>query len=136
APALRARAERLGLADRVHLVGETRNPWAYMAQATVLALPSRTEAFPNVIGEALALGVPVVATTCAPGIREYLGGGRCGVLVPPDDPAALADALERVLRDPDLRARLAEDGLREVQHFGLGPGVERYERLLEEVIRA
>ncbi len=135
APILERQVRRLDLADHVHFVGQTTNPWAHMSQATVLVLASRTEAFPSVIGEAMALGVPVVATKCAPGIEDYLCHGECGVLVPPEDPAALAEALERVLGDAVLRKRLAERGRDRVEDFRIERAIDRYEDLLLDVVR-
>lgn len=132
--ALTAQARELGLASRVHMVGRTPNPWSYIAQATALVVPSRTEAFPNVIGEALVLGVPVIATTCAPGIREYLQDGACGVLVPPDDAGALASTLSSTLADASLRARLVEAGRRRVSALAMASKVEAYEQTLLEVL--
>lgn len=130
---LTALVSRLGLSDRVQFLGEHANPWKYMARATIVVHPSRTEAFPNVIGEGLALGVPVVATECSAGIREYLDGGRCGVLVPPDDPTALAAALQSLLADEELRAQFVARGLRRVETFELKQIVRRYEAVLVDV---
>jgi glycosyltransferase involved in cell wall biosynthesis len=120
----------LRLADRVTLLGTQVNPWRFMARADVVALASRSEAFPNVIGEALALGRPVIATECSPGVAEYLDHGRYGVLVPPDDVDALAAGLERILTDAGLRRELSAHAVSRVEAFALQPVVERYERLL------
>lgn len=125
--------DRLGLARSVFLLGEQANPWKYMARASVFAHASLTEAFPNVIGEALTLRVPVVATDCSPGVLEYLEDGRCGVLVPPRDPASLAEGLVRLLGSPELRDRLAERGWERVQSLGLDQSLARYEAVLCKV---
>jgi glycosyltransferase involved in cell wall biosynthesis len=132
-PALEALVRDLGVESRVRFTGERPNPWSQMARADVLALPSRSEAFPTVVGEALALGVPVVAAEASPGVREYLEGGRCGVLVPPDDPAALAAGLDRVLDDRVLARELADRGRARVEAFADGR-VEAYGRALLEVM--
>jgi glycosyltransferase involved in cell wall biosynthesis len=130
---LQGLVRELGLDDRVTFLGARANPWKYMARATVVVHASRTEAFPNVLGEALALGVPVLAAECSAGIREYLDDGRCGVLVPPDDATALAEALARLLEDDDLRCRLSELGPRRMEEFELKRVVRDYERLLTDV---
>jgi glycosyltransferase involved in cell wall biosynthesis len=82
---------------------------AAYADADLFVLPSRAETYGMVVTEALARGLPVVATSVG-GVPEALGrapdGTRPGILIPPDDPAALAGALRRWLTDPDLRARL------------------------------
>jgi glycosyltransferase involved in cell wall biosynthesis len=75
------------------------------AGADLLVLASRAEAYGMVVIEALARGVPVIASDVG-GVREALGRGRPGLLVPPDDPGALAAALRRWLEDPGLRERL------------------------------
>jgi glycosyltransferase involved in cell wall biosynthesis len=81
---------------------------AAMSAATVLVHPSDGlgDGLPNVLREAMALGTPVIASHIA-GIPEALDNGRCGILVPPRDVAALADAITGLLADPALRAELA-----------------------------
>lgn len=98
--ALEGLIARLGIEDHVSLPGFTRNVHACLARAQVLALSSRSEGFPNVLLEALALGVPVVSTDCASGPAEVLDGGRFGRLVPVGDAPALADAIEVTLETP------------------------------------
>ena len=107
---LQRRVRELGLARRVSFPGWVGDPGPYIAGATVLAIPSRDEAFSQTAIIGLAHGVPVIGTE-VDGFPATLGGGR-GILVPPEDPPALAAALERVLRDalprpPPLRS-LAE----------------------------
>ena len=126
-------AAELKVGDRVEFLGTQLNPWKYMARARVIALPSRMEASPNVLGEALALAIPVVATRCSDGVVTYLEGGRCGLLVPPDDAVALGDALERVLTDEALRRRLIEHASERAAAFDLPHVVERYESVIVEL---
>jgi glycosyltransferase involved in cell wall biosynthesis len=107
---LRARAADAGLSDRLTFTGPLVGPdlEAAYRSADALVLPSRTETYGMVVGEALAHGLPVIASDTG-GVREALGHtpeGLPGVLVPPDDPALLAGALRRWLDDPDQRARL------------------------------
>lgn len=108
---LRRRVLDRGLGGRVLFVGpqtETVLARSYQA-ADLLVLPSRAETYGMVVTEALARGVPVVATDVG-GVPEAMGHGagvvRPGVLVPPDDPAVLRDALRAWLRSADLRRRL------------------------------
>jgi glycosyltransferase involved in cell wall biosynthesis len=108
---VRRRAWRRGLDDRIRFTGPRTGPdldRAYAA-ADLLVLPSRAETYGMVVTEALARGVPVVATDVG-GVTEALGhaedGARPGLLVPADDPAALGAALRRWLEEPELRERL------------------------------
>jgi glycosyltransferase involved in cell wall biosynthesis len=111
-----------------------RNPWKYLARADLYVLSSHTEAFPNTIGEALALKVPVVAVDCSPGVAEYLQNGECGLLLEPNDEAELARGMERMLSDRALREGFVQRGLIRVNEFGLPGVVRRYEQLLLDVI--
>jgi glycosyltransferase involved in cell wall biosynthesis len=108
-PALRRLADSLGIAPRVRFRGWVRFDAVRraMSEATVLVHPSDRlgDGLPNVLREAMALGTPVIASRIA-GIPEALDGG-CGVLVPPGDVGALADAIGQLLDDPARRLELA-----------------------------
>jgi glycosyltransferase involved in cell wall biosynthesis len=106
-PALRALIQARGLGDVVHLCGFQANPWKYIARADVFALTSRYEGFGNVLVEAMACGVPVVATS-SPGTRDIVRPGVDGLLVDRHEPGAVAAALEEVLADADRRRRMSE----------------------------
>jgi len=104
--ALRARIDRLGLADRVELAGWRADPLATVADAWVYVQPSRSESYGLALAEARALGLATVATD-VPGLREQVRPGVDGLLVPAEDPAALAAAIARLLDDRATAARLA-----------------------------
>lgn len=108
---LHARADRAGLAERVAFVGHVATPGDYLQAADIVVLPSRSEGIPNVALEAMALGRPLVATAVG-GTPEIVVDGVSGILVRADDSECLAAALDHVLADSDLAARLA-DGARE-----------------------
>jgi glycosyltransferase involved in cell wall biosynthesis len=131
---LEALIDACALRGSVALVGLQSNPWRYMARADAFVLSSLTEAFPNVIIEAFALAVPVVATDCSPGVRELLDDGQCGVLVRPGDEQALAGALDRVLTDAPLRERLSARGPARASAFDLEARVRHYEQVLTAVL--
>jgi glycosyltransferase involved in cell wall biosynthesis len=90
---LEAIVRQLGITERVLFAGALGNPYRVLAGASLLVLSSRWEGYPNALLEALALGVPVVATDCRHGPRELLEGGRHGRLVPVGNPRALARAM-------------------------------------------
>jgi N-acetylgalactosamine-N,N'-diacetylbacillosaminyl-diphospho-undecaprenol 4-alpha-N-acetylgalactosaminyltransferase len=111
---LEALIQKLGVADRVVLVPHTPNPFQYLKQAHCFVLPSHSEGFPNVILEAMACGLPVIATDCKSGPRELLAPGMdtrapevtepvfCdyGILVPVNNAAAMAKAMEWLYQHP------------------------------------
>lgn len=128
-PDLEAQVARLGLQDRVSFPGYVAEPWAYYRQARVLALPSRTEAFGNVVVEALAHGVRVVATDCI-GPSEILDGGRFGRLVPRSDLRALTQALAEALSDMSDPL----PGVARAQEFSEDRALDLYAALVEEIV--
>lgn len=133
---LRAQCQELGVAEKVEFLGWLDNPWQVLVAADLLVLPSLTEAFPQAIVEALALGIPVVASDCSPGVREVLEYGKNGRLVPPGDSKALADAIEEVMTDPGLRANYIDLGRDSIKVFFLENTVPAYERILRNAQRA
>lgn len=106
---LDALTHELDLAEVVRFAGPVDTPYALWAGARVYVQPSRQEGFGLAAAEAMASGLPVIASAVG-GLVEVLDGGRVGVLVPPDDPRALAAAIERLLDDRPEAARLAEAG--------------------------
>ncbi|HXE58538.1 MAG TPA: glycosyltransferase [Gemmatimonadales bacterium] len=115
-PALEDEVLARGLAGRVHLLGHLPDPGRLIADADLFVFPSRAEGLGTTILEAMALGVPVVASAVG-GIPELLDGDA-GVLVPPDDPDALAGAIAALLADPTRRRRVAEAGRARALAFG------------------
>jgi glycosyltransferase involved in cell wall biosynthesis len=124
-PALRDSVKMLG-----HLpAGEAYTRWS------VFVLPSRQEAFPLSSLEAMAAGVPVIATNVG-GLPEQIVHLEHGILVPPDDPSAIAGWIRRLHDDPDLRTRLAADGRARTQKaFTLERQAEKLNRAYEQALR-
>jgi glycosyltransferase involved in cell wall biosynthesis len=98
----------------VEVLGQVAEIGEVWARAHVAVLPSRREGLPKSLLEAAAYGRAIVATD-VPGCREIARQGQNALLVPPDDPAALADALDQLAHDPDLRRRFAVVGRRLVE---------------------
>jgi glycosyltransferase involved in cell wall biosynthesis len=97
---------------------------ALLAASHLVVLPSYREGLPKALLEALAAGRPVVATD-VPGCREVVIPDENGLLVPPRDPDALADAMARLIRDPELRRRYGEAGRRLAEREFSAKRVER-----------
>ncbi len=133
-PRLARLAVELGVADHVRWLGWQPNPLGLMKTADVLAAPSRWEGMPNVILEAMAAGTPVVGTAVE-GITELLRPGR-GVLVPPDDPTGLAEALRHLLGDAHRRSQIAAEAMQYVRSYPPEQEAERYVELYRLIVTA
>lgn len=128
---LLALATRLGIADRVELLGHQSNPFRYVAAADLFACSSIFEGANNALIEAIALGTPCVSTDCPSGASDILDDGRLGPLVPVDDPAALADAMRSVLEAPLPAERLRAGAAR----FDPKLSAARYAEVLDIMLR-
>ena len=140
---LEERASRQNLGERIHFAGEQSQNYvqAALRDCDVFVLASApdergaSDIFPTVIAEAMATGKPVVSTTVA-GIPELVANGENGLLVPPRDARALADAMEQFARDENLRGDFGRAGrLRIEQKFTIEktiePLLERFEQITE-----
>jgi glycosyltransferase involved in cell wall biosynthesis len=127
----RASSDR-GLDGRVRFVGALGRDevLALFRAADASLLSSSWENFPHTVVEALAVGTPVVATAVG-GVPELVRDGENGLVVPPGDAGALAEAIRRVVAEPGLRERLAEAAPRSVVHLRPEQLYERLEELLE-----
>jgi len=131
---VRERASHLGIADSVILPGVRHEVPEILALLDLFVLPSLWEGLPISILEAMAAGKPVVATRVG-GVPEVVVDGETGLLVPPRDPEALAGAIARLLRDPQLRHRMGQAGQERVrEHFSVEQMVRRTETLYEELL--
>jgi glycosyltransferase involved in cell wall biosynthesis len=131
--ALQDLARTEGVADRVALPGWVPDPAALMAGCDVFVCPSRHEPLGNVVIEAFSAGRPIVSTL-ADGPRALIEHGRNGLLVPIDDPTALAEAIRAVLEDGALARRLAEAGRARWQaEFAAAPVVARWQAALHQM---
>lgn len=127
---LKAHVAELDLAQRVHFAGRRHDIGTVMKAFDVFALPTQREALGTVFVEAAAMGLPVVGTNVG-GVPETMQAGVTGLLVPPSDPAALAEALGSLLANPALRQRMGEAGRSLIRGQGLF-SPERTARLVEQ----
>jgi len=130
-------------ADQVIFAGALPQPFALLQRAKIFVMASRYEGFPMAHGEALSCGLPVIATDCpsrplqsregtiAGGVRELVRDGVDGVLVPCEDPAALATAMAELIEDPDKRQRLAQEAAPGMNRYSCARIVATWEALLK-----
>ncbi|MCM2284780.1 MAG: glycosyltransferase [Desulfobacula sp.] len=119
------------LEGQFRLLGSVDNPYPVMASSDALVLSSNYEAFGIVLIEAMVCGIPVIATDCPFGPREVLDKGRCGLLVPPEDPARLALAMQELMKDDDLRIKMIESGYERIKTFDIRCITQQWEKLIE-----
>jgi glycosyltransferase involved in cell wall biosynthesis len=132
---LRRLAAELGVGPRVHFLGLRDDVERVLLASDVFVLTSRSEALPLAVLEAMAMGLPVVSTRVG-GVPEVVTDGETGVLVPPANPAALAEALRGLLAAPERAASLARAAEARVRaEFSIAHMVERYLTLYAELSR-
>jgi len=130
---LEAEIRKRGLNERVFLTGFRDDVPSVLAASDVLALPSFREGTPRVITEAMASGVPVVATDIA-GIPEQVADGESGYLIPTGDAKTLGQRLEQLLLDTELRRRMGQQGIERARHFSVEAMVEETDKIYQELL--
>ena len=133
---LRDLALEVGVADRVHVLGPRRDVPALMHAIDVFAMPSIWEGFGLVLLEAMAAGRPIVASRVAT-IPEVVVDGETGVLVPPGDPLALAEALAGLAREPERAQAFGKAGRERLRtRFSIEKMVGDTELLYRELVES
>lgn len=120
----------LDLADRIEMLGTRHDVPDLLATMDIFALPSRREGLPLALLEAMAAGLPVVASAVG-GVPEAITSAELGLLVPPEDPAALSQAIARLADDAETRAALGRSARRRFEgNYELSKMIDRYEALI------
>jgi glycosyltransferase involved in cell wall biosynthesis len=131
---LEQEARECGVDGFVHFAGAQSEPERFFSEMDVFALTSRSEGMPLVVLEAWAAGVPVVASAVG-GLPELIRDGETGMLFPPGDAATLARTLAKLLQEPTLRTRLAEQAWTEVrERFDVRRTAEAYQLCYNEML--
>lgn len=130
---IREWAVEFGVEDRVLLAGFQKNPFNWLRAADVFVLSSFYEGFGNVLVEAMALGVPVIASDCPWGPAEIVQHGRNGLIFPAGDAASLARSLKRCLDDPVERAGLGVGAVQRAEAFSLVAMTQAYARYFSDL---
>jgi len=118
--------KQLGLEKRVHLPGSSRNVVGHLAACDIFVLSSESEGWPNALAEALGAGCAVVSTDCPFGPSEMIVDGESGVLVPINDPQALADAISRIAADKQICEKLARGAMERSKLWTLAATAQRW----------
>lgn len=134
--ALSGLVRQRNLADRVHLPGYESQPARFFQHSLGYVMSSRREAVPNVVLEAMAAGAPVIATNCSYGPRALVDGGKIGLLVEPNSPQALADAMLQFVRDPAQAARFRELGYAQARRFTFKRRIPAFEQAFQDLLGA
>ncbi len=131
---LQTRIDSLGIGPTMGLLGEQDEITAWLSAFDAFVLPSLWEGIPNALLEAMALGLPVIATD-VDGIPEALVHGLSGLVIKPGDPKAIATALQDLIEDKALSANLGNEAKKVVsENFTLAPMIERYEKAYRAVL--
>jgi GalNAc-alpha-(1->4)-GalNAc-alpha-(1->3)-diNAcBac-PP-undecaprenol alpha-1,4-N-acetyl-D-galactosaminyltransferase len=129
---LQTQANAIGIEGRVFLPGVTREPFARLTEADLFVLASRVEGFPNALCEAMAVGLPVIATDVG-AVSDIVRHGIDGILIPTGNVPAMAVALDRLMGNHDERLRLASRAPEVLERFSLGKVIGTWEELISEV---
>ena len=130
---IRHEADRLGFTNRIHFLGWRDDVENLLPLLNIFVLPSLNEGMGRVIVEAMAAGLPVVASDTG-GIPDLVVHGKTGFLFPPGDERALADSIVRLIEDPDLAKRMGDAGRERCHRFSLQSMLDKLDRLYQEVL--
>jgi GalNAc-alpha-(1->4)-GalNAc-alpha-(1->3)-diNAcBac-PP-undecaprenol alpha-1,4-N-acetyl-D-galactosaminyltransferase len=134
---MRSELERLcmelDLEDRVFMPGVVKNIDAHLRKADIFILPSRFEGFPVTLCEAMACGVPVIASNCLSGPREIIHDGIDGMLVKPENISALVTGLNQLISDPGKRQYFSHHAPKVLDRFGVEPVAAIWQRAIDQV---
>lgn len=137
----------LGVKEDVVFLGWSKNPYKYVARADLFVLSSLSEALPNVLVEAMAVGCPVVAANCSEGIEEILGfDNSCGFVTNKmtgiyhvaDEPLdegelSMLYFIQKILYNPDLRESMSRRCKERAQMFDLNRGIQKYTDMIDKI---
>lgn len=127
---LKKMARDLKIEDKVTFLGWLKNPYNYLRKIDVFVLASLWEGFPTVVVESMLCEVPVVATRSVGGVQELIEDGMNGLLVPLNDRKALSGSIYRLLKNKELRERLAKEAAKRVEEFDSYNITRQYESLI------
>ena len=131
---LEEQRDSLGLHDHVSFLGWTKTPHADIAQADLFVMPSRFEGFPNALCDAMACGLPVIATDCPSGPAEIIRHNKDGMIVPVEDVNALASTMEEFFKNQGLREAFGDAAKEIVERYNEQNIIEQWNTLIKNSI--
>ena len=132
--ALESLGDELGLKGRVQFSGLTKEHYQVLSRADIFVLPSRHEGFPNVLGEAMACGLPVVSFNCPYGPSEMIHDEVNGLLVPCENILELSCSLEKLMISAELRKNLGKQAMKITERYSLERISQTWEDLVSNLI--
>jgi GalNAc-alpha-(1->4)-GalNAc-alpha-(1->3)-diNAcBac-PP-undecaprenol alpha-1,4-N-acetyl-D-galactosaminyltransferase len=130
-PNLVKMANELGISSKVNFLGRVKEPELILFYADMFVMASRLEGFPNVLLEAMACGLPVISTDCPSGPAEIIEHGLNGLLVPPDNVSAMAEAMDQLMSNEKERNRLSAKAVEVVNKFATEKVMNLWEAAIE-----
>lgn len=127
---LESLAASLNMQGRIFFAGYQQNPYPWIGKAALFAFSSKFEGLPTVLIEAMALGIPIVATGCPTGVRELVNQGKAGILVPVGDKRALAQGIRDGLNNEALRQSLLAEQASLLPNFSISHNIRAILRLI------
>lgn len=135
-PGIEKKVHQLGLENMVFFLGERRDIPNILIDSDIFVLTSSWEGMPGVIMEAMAAGLPVVATDVG-GMSELVKPEKTGILVPPNNPEKFALSMERLVKDKALQQEMGNAGFKRIrEHFSLYPKVSELEMVYQKFVNA
>jgi len=130
---LKKLSKELGIDKQVLFLGFKDNPYKYMKRSTIFVFPSLYESFGIAMVEAMACGIPVIATKSYEGIEDIIEHEKNGLLIPVADENSLAESMFRLLNDEELRRSLSMEAKKKVENFSIDKITKKYKKVLLDI---
>jgi glycosyltransferase involved in cell wall biosynthesis len=122
---------RLGLTDHVWMPGFIANPYPYLSRATLFVLSSLWEGLPNALLEAMALGKPVIATSCNDSVTQLIHTDKNGIIIPPGNVRSLTEAIQTLLADTQKQEQFARENIHRIRPYDVNLIMQQFEKAFD-----